>query len=305
MKQQNKQGFALVIALGLTIIMSLLVLYILEYIMPYAKNIKGIENSTNAFYQAESSVEEGLYFFKTRTPEFQDTPKAYVGTNPINYKYNTTSKGQFIPKSWEWNSEYGSNFNTLSAGDPIQLEVWGVSGLNWNSSKLFIRVPDLNENGSRDERLKIDPAYKYYVNWQLSSSTDTLFAQSDKMFDETKICMQSGLTYMPYLCAWGFTMGWLQGEKLDGLPESLQSFYTTNCSGSCILKLSVINTLTEQNTNAPIPYLEYKFVFNSLNVPLRYSRINATGKSYWFQKNLEVRVPQQTVSEWFDFTVFQ
>jgi hypothetical protein len=55
-----------------------------------------------------------------------------------------------------------------------------------------------------------------------------------------------------------------------------------------------------------IPYLEYKIKLNdTYKIPLRYSRIKSYGKSYGFQKHLEVKVPQQTTNEAFDFTVFQ
>jgi hypothetical protein len=33
--------------------------------------------------------------------------------------------------------------------------------------------------------------------------------------------------------------------------------------------------------------------------------IEASGKAYGFKKDLEVQVPQQTVNQAFDFTVFQ
>ena len=59
-----------------------------------------------------------------------------------------------------------------------------------------------------------------------------------------------------------------------------------------------------------VPYLEWKIDFDNdnsgiNNVPLRYVIIDAAWKSYWFRKDLKIRIPQQSVIEAFDFTVFQ
>jgi len=89
MQIKNKSAFSIVIAILLVLIMSLLVLYILEYMIPYSKNVKWIENSSNAFYQAENSIEDWLYKFKTRT-DFSDYSKNFW-TNSVDYKYDTTS----------------------------------------------------------------------------------------------------------------------------------------------------------------------------------------------------------------------
>jgi hypothetical protein len=54
-----------------------------------------------------------------------------------------------------------------------------------------------------------------------------------------------------------------------------------------------------------VPYLEWYIDFDSKTVPLRYARIHAEGKSYGFKRDFYIRVAQQTISEAFDFTVFQ
>ena len=69
--------------------------------------------------------------------------------------------------------------------------------------------------------------------------------------------------------------------------------------------MSVINDLVLSSSAAKIPYLEYQITTFPSSVPDRYTRIESYGKSYGFQKKLDVRVPQQTVNQAFDFTVFQ
>ena len=92
--------------------------------------------------------------------------------------------------------------------------------------------------------------------------------------------------------------------------EIFSSFYNTNCStwNSCTLKFSIVNKLETEDLIAPvaIPYLEWRMEVNSAyTIPLRYSKIESIWKSYWYKKELEVKIPSQTVNEAFDFTVFQ
>jgi hypothetical protein len=68
--------------------------------------------------------------------------------------------------------------------------------------------------------------------------------------------------------------------------------------------MSVVNNLS-LSTWKKIPYIEYKINFNSVSVPERYTRIEASGQSYGFRKKIEVQIPQQTLNQAFDFTVFQ
>ena len=53
-----------------------------------------------------------------------------------------------------------------------------------------------------------------------------------------------------------------------------------------------------------IPYLEWKMK-NSNDMPLRYTIIKTKWRSIDFEKSLDVKIPQQTVNEAYDFTVFQ
>jgi Tfp pilus assembly protein PilX len=60
MRQSNKNAFALIIAMGLVIFMVLIAFFILEYMVPFSRNTKGIENASRAYYQAESAIENAL-----------------------------------------------------------------------------------------------------------------------------------------------------------------------------------------------------------------------------------------------------
>ena len=59
--QKNNKWSSLLLAMWLVMITSLLAFAILEYIIPFSREIKWIENSANAYYQANSWIEEALY----------------------------------------------------------------------------------------------------------------------------------------------------------------------------------------------------------------------------------------------------
>ena len=292
MKKQNTSWFSIIIAILLVVVMTLLVLYILEYMIPYSKNVKWIENSSNAFYQSEGWIEDAFFKIKNRS-SITDESSKNMWTNVIDYDYTTTSSWNIIPPAWEWNSEFDINFNRLSTWNPIQLEVWN-NMVNWTNSDFIFQVPDINNTVTETLSWGTLPI----INWQLSAQNDTLNA-TWSWIKASQITTSS------------FNMGNFQWQNLawdDTNNEKIANFYSSHCGtwSWCILKLSIINTLELINpTWTQVPYLEYKIDFWSKTVPLRYSRIKAKGKSYGFQKSLEVRVPQQTTNVAFDFTVFQ
>ncbi len=288
--KKNKSAFSIVIAMWLVLIMTMLVLYILEYMIPYSKNVKWIENSSNAFYQAENSIEEWMLFFKNRT-DFSEDSKDFLN-NKVAYKYDTTSSWNTIPYNLEWNSDFDTSFNTISQWNPIQLKVWKWVNIDWYNSdtEIFFNVPDLWSSSTL--------SWSNIINWQISSDTNNNTLNASWSFitaSEINSLVKINLYNKPWI-----DLYW-SGYTFD-------SYYTENCEWTnswCTLKFSVINKLELINWTS-VPYLEYKFnLFSNKPVPLRHSRIKSSGKSYGFQKHLEVKIPQQTTNEAFDFAVFQ
>lgn len=65
-----------------------------------------------------------------------------------------------------------------------------------------------------------------------------------------------------------------------------------------------------QQKKINLPYLEWKIVYeykgiDNRNFYFRYANIKSTWKSSIYTRDLEIKVPQQTTNEAFDFTVFQ
>ncbi len=296
MKNKNTSWFSIVMALLLTIVMVLLVLYILEYIIPYSKNVKSIENSSNAFYQAESAVEDRLFYFKTRstnvpsTDDFTDESVVNFGSTPIGFAHETISNGWTIPPAWQGNSAFDISYNTISTWNPIQIEVWDDKiNSSTNNLRIEFQTPDIDNSWNPD--LNLTPTA--IINWQLSWINDTLNAELS-WITAAEINLSTPINL--------YSRSW---KRLDWIVEDFGVFYTRECDSwkDCTLKLSIINSL-ETTLWIKLPYLEYQI--NTPNsIPLRFSRIVADWKSYGFQKSLEVRVPQQTTNEAFDFTVFQ
>ncbi|USN57813.1 MAG: hypothetical protein H6767_05515 [Candidatus Peribacteria bacterium] len=72
------------------------------------------------------------------------------------------------------------------------------------------------------------------------------------------------------------------------------------------MKLSVIHPLELSSGDTTAPYLEYRIeIGNGDTIPLRFARVQGSGKSYGFKKDIQANIPQQTVIEALDFTIFQ
>ena len=287
--------------------MVLLVLYLLEYMIPYSRNVKWIENSTSAFYQAESWIEDWLYFFKTRTDISTENLIATISTAPVSYWYETISWGTIIPSAWFGDSDFDTDYNTIAIGKPLQLMIGNARITNWDNVDLFFKVPDID--ASIDETLD-DTGISTLINWQLTSQDNVLNALENivgttNTIVSDDICAGDETSCTAIILS---TKNWID---LNGNTSNFATYYNTNCTvgKECSLKLSVIRPLQiqilESGTLIPVPYLEYKINFGTNTVPLRFSQLSATGKSYGFQKSLKLRVPQQTTNEAFDFTVFQ
>ena len=292
----------------LVIIISLLAITILEYVIPFSKDIKWVENSSKAYYQANSWIEDWLYEVNVRnnswtidnTTEYSDTDFTWN----LNSEYSTISSWTTLPQAGEWNSSYDNDWNTISLWNPVQLEIW-----DWKITTDFeiaFRVPDLDWWANVEAlSWSIISPYTAIVNWQLSSSTNTLNS-SWSIITNNDVLDWNQVFWDNLLVLW-----WSQWVDLDWnetWSEILSNFYWANCWAwlSCTLKFSIVNKLELDTDNVSIPYLEWQMAVDSTeNIPLRFTKISSSWKSTWFKKDLEVKVASQTVNEAFDFTVFQ
>lgn len=299
MKKNNK-WFSLPLAMWLVIIISLLAYSILEYIIPFSRDMKWVENSSVAYYHANSWIEEWLYHISIRTDEKLEESKNYTNNN-VGDKYNTFSSWTLLPPIWEWNSEYDKDWNVISSWNPIQLSIWNWY-ITWTDDiAIKFRIPDFNwdwDNNDLTLNWSSFPPYLPIVNWQLSASNNTLNASWSIIrannIDWTELIINN--------------FQWVDLNWSETNNEIFSTFYSNNCNSwnDCTLKFSVVNKLeTDDIDPIIIPYLEWQLTTWDNIIPLRYSKIESSWKSYWYKKDLEVKVPSQTVNEAFDFTVFQ
>lgn len=284
----------------LVIFINLLAISIIEYVIPFSKSTKQVENSMVAYYQANTWIEEALYVLKGTEAwdiENEDSDKDFLGT-VIDNMYDLTTKWTLLPSVWEWNSEYNDEWNQIAMWSPIQLEIWS-DYVVFDSTDFYFRVPDLDWNWG----LELDWASMAIVNWQISSQSNTLNSSGsylnagdicDSCVDDTCSCNSIDFSWIKWV-----DLNWTY-------PYEIEDFYDNECqTSSCILKLSVINELKAESDSIFVPYLEWKIDFWTKEVPLRYSKISTIWKAYWYRKDLEIKVPQETTNEAFDFTVFQ
>ena len=298
---ENKKWFSIIFAMWIVLISTLMAFTILEYIEPFSRNIKWIENSSRSYYEANAWVEEAMWHINQNRVGYE-TWTIMSNTN-IWREFDVVAMWKNLPFSWLWNSWYDSNWNKIFLWGPIQLQLWwDVATLvdtDWVNIKFTFKVPNLNW----ESWLTLSWGILPIINWQLSSQSDTLNSSWSYI-------IASNINNKDII------FNNKEWKILDGTWQKFSEFFKGNCEewewlwtwSWCVLKLSIINQLELDDNNWTIvPYLEWKIdsTGSSKNIPLRYGIIKASGKSYGFKKKLEVRVPQQSISEAFDFTVFQ
>lgn len=290
----QKQWFSLLFGIGMVLLMSLLVLSLISYAIPFSKSVKWIENASQAWYQAYSGIEDIL--FQARGSVGENFSK--VSSSPLDYAFKSSGLENRIPKVGEGNSDYDSNWNILSQQEPVQIVIGSGRLSSWvNRLRLNLRVPDYNNDGNPDSLYFVwDPAL---VNWQLSSAIDVLYAEPWSYIkgSEIEIWYTGSLWISPKNA----------GKNLSWTIMNFDSFYSSNCSpgNECVLKISLIYPLiSASNQETFFPYLEYQ-IQTSQNIPSRYFSATSSGYANGFTKSLEVSIPQTTTNSAFDFTIFQ
>lgn len=126
MKKNNK-WFSIVIAMWLVIFINLIAIWIIDYIIPFSKSTRNIENSIVAYYQANSAIEDALYYLKENNYDAWTQWNIDFSGSIVDNKYNIIALWNEIPASWEWNSEYDLDWNQIAMWNPIQLEIWWIN----------------------------------------------------------------------------------------------------------------------------------------------------------------------------------
>lgn len=313
----NKNGFSIIIWMGLVILITLSAYMILSYILPFSRNVKWIENAANAYYVSYGWIEQALHHVKTRPSLIAETWST-MPTTAIWVSYSTLSSTYRIPATWEWNSEYDKDYNIISPTEPLQFEIGNnyyynpPANISLDNLEMLFRVPNFESGTTLTLSGWLNHPVIYWMisSWSgevIYSSWNEVMASRILTSDTTTIWFCNGVFRIKK--QWSCSLPWWLTiiEWVDLFWNTIEPeiFYQNNCKlDSCILKMSIINKL--QLTNGKfIPYLEYLADPHWAYIPDRYTKINSSWKSYWFKKDLEVKIPQQTVNQALDFTVFQ
>ncbi len=289
----NNRGFSIILALWFTLLMSFTWIYLIEYMVPFARNISWIENSSKAFYQSYGALEDSIY----RTYEwgvwFAPPANPLATASPVDTAYSVISSGNVIPQAWRGSSPSTSNWNIISQNLGVNLFVGNNAFSSaWRQLRVRFTVPDYDNNGVTVDTLKYP---NDIILWQLSDGVDSLSSLD--------------LIDIPANIANMFSNGsstrWV---LLDGVTQQYFSqFYSANCGSwnQCVLRFSIVNPLIS-NDDGVLPYLQYLITTNgTANLPFQESYISAQWKSYWFKKDLEIVLPRPVTNSAFDFTVLQ
>lgn len=162
-------------------------IYLLEKIVPFARDIKGVENGNVSYYRANTALNEALFSMSGSEPGYETGSSASLYTTGSGIIYSVTATGTVLPRAGLGNSEYDSNWSILAPGKPIQLVL--PSGITWNSASTYFsfRVPDMDKSGDwTDQSLTGSLGTSTpIINWSLSASGETLQASGSQVFADT------------------------------------------------------------------------------------------------------------------------
>lgn len=301
---KNKKWSALNITIFIVMIITIIMLYLLEKIIPWARNVKWIENGNVAYYNANTALEQAQLFINTNSI-WSETWVTKSVSSPIWYNLKISALNKILPPPWDWNSDFDNNWNIIAPWKPIQLVF--NNWIDWSQVNFYFKVPDISWSSIT---LSWGASYPI-VNWILSWSGKTFFASWSQI---------NASAWEIWSSTWGsypiVNLSWKTWLDLNWSWWTLAQFYNdsifwlginwADCSWyKCTLKLSIVNPLVS-TTNQSIPYLEYKIdMWTNPSLPLQYAIINTDGFSYWFKKSIKKEVRQTTTNEALDFTVFQ
>lgn len=296
--RSDRKGFAIFLAMLLTILIVLMGVYLIDKLMPAAKDVKGVENGNSAYYKASTAVELALSSLSGSNPGTETGSSAGALTSS-GFKLTTVGSGTVVPKPGFGNSEYDDDWNLIAAGKPVQIKL--PAGYDPSNLSFEFRVPDLDRDGQSGETGSPDAATEglsgataQTVNWIVSASGETLVSSASQLITANDVNGTAPVT-----------LGSLTGSTLANAASTVSAFATANCAGSirCTVKLSIVRAL-ETKAGVAVPYLEYR-ITSPTSIPQQWTRVTAEGYSRGFKQTRVKNVEQTTVGEAMDFTVFQ
>lgn len=304
--KNNKQWFSILLAMWITLVTGMIAILILEFIIPFSRNIKWVENSSAAFYQSYSWIEEALWFM-SQNDLWDEDSQDFNPANPQDTAYSVESLTSIIPPVWKGNSEYNPDWNRLDNNFPIQLAITD-NNIDFSDVDFTFRIPV--ELDSWDDIQWNDDLQPYIINWIITGISDNLTPLNKS--DDVSVALNGindQLIEKTEIWNPNISISWREGRTLDDQRCTVTSFLRNTCPWvswiyDVTLKMTLVDAL-KLDDGRFIPYLEYQINFWLDEVPWRYTQIETSGKSYGFKRSMEIKIPQTSTNQAFDFAVFQ
>ena len=296
---RDKRWVGLIFALVSVVLLSMIMTVFYEIVIPRARNVKGIEQSNVAAYNAESGIEASLNSFTGSNPVAVVDTWSTTGI----YSVSGSIKRECIigpcvfPEPWKGNSPTGSWYNIIRPGSPIQIPI--ANGTIGSNFRIVFHMPSFSGGTSWDQ-LKDYQTEPYFI-WTFTTPTKSITSSQGEMINLFDNNGKKAFEIYTNTTSSGISNSWT--------TDKLWTFINTNqidCTNNykCTLKISLIKDL-ETNTGRKIPYLEYQITADNLILPLQYATLTSTGTQGPFSKTVTREVERFTTNEAFDFTVLQ
>ena len=187
-----------------------------------------------------------------------------------------------------------------------------IKWINPDTLKISFKVPEIN-----NQKMELIANGKPFISWQLTSKNWFINSDEINSLQKDKIIEKDNNPENKKIIIWNlWKTTWkiyfsnpATVETWKSLSDAYQKLWCQ--SNSCILKFSVVNILSAKLASVSssadgisLPYLEWKLE-NTEKFRKRYADIKSEWKSNGYVKRLEIKAPQTTVNEAFNFTVFQ
>lgn len=188
---ETSRGSALLVSIFITGTLIIIMLGLLDHTVPLSRSVRGIENSTVAYYKASAQIETALATLSLKNPGHSITGTPNQNTLPQTITvftggYAISELSSSIPLPGDGTSEYDRNWNQISPGAPVQIFIPPSYGPTFLTEfQLDLRVPKLQEKTATNADVKVpsdSPGTTFFssstsipvVFWTISDGKNTL-----------------------------------------------------------------------------------------------------------------------------------
>lgn len=191
-------------------IIIIIAIYLFEKIVPFSRDIKGVENGNISYYRANTALNEALLAMSGSNPSLE--PSNSVVINGSGMTYAVMANSTILPQAGKGNSEYDINWSVVAPGKPLQLLLKSNVPIDWIGSYFMFRVPNLGGLST------LSGSTIPMINWILSASGESLQSSGSQILNSAINGTNVYLNGFP-------------GIALDGTNSTFGTFYTTKCTG--------------------------------------------------------------------------